>query len=456
MPFVPLLLTTAALAGTTTSLRCIEDSDPLGDVAIGLGCDTPACCVKCDDNIEATIELTGDGPVDLELLDGPANPSKEVAVSGKGYWVDTHVLRVEPGTTKLKGLRDDGKSTPMLVALPRKGSAAGETTLDIRVSRDGRDINQRRSLIVDLDCLEPTAFGDQVKLTDNDRADRSAVLIDGRSEGGSCVDDRITSTRDVTDPMLNLVEPGTCHTEVAVMSRGDGMALVSDPGFTEGVDTVEVALIDDRRTVPVTMWLAYEDSADRMRIDAIVATLLFDLNRTGINFDFEFVDATDDPDMQRIDDYVMANDSWGAPHCTETVRDDLVASGLYHFGRINVYYSGWDYRQGVDCVLDPGLMVVASYAAMTTLTHELGHAFTLHHLVSADGVGDENLMSLGNPKDARHRFTVAQVLQMNTDRQSLTSLTGGELNDRDCMCEGFSDFECPDDPGCPPHGVDAP
>ena len=110
--------------------------------------------------------------------------------------------------------------------------------------------------------------------------------------------------------------------------------------------------------------------------------------------------------------------------------------------RINVYYVDVPFT-GYYCRDIPAIFI-GSTPSVSTLAHELGHAFSLGETNGSDDYdnddttvdfGDQNMMLVGGDPALRASFTLGQVFRMTVDGASQLNIlnvrTG--LTERDCL-----------------------
>ncbi|MEZ4415600.1 MAG: hypothetical protein R3E10_07575 [Gemmatimonadota bacterium] len=295
-------------------------------------------------------------------------------------------------------------------------------------------------------ALTPLAIGGGchcASVTNNAGADSAVVLVDGNL-GGTCVNDSIYRIVDGPVSLGTFDAPGACNTEIIVFSNGDAVAL-ADPSsvFSSSYGTVTIDLTPDRIVVPVVVWRADGGSGAGAPAagEIALADTLFDENHGGIAFTatYQNVATADSTTINQV-----AIDVWNGGFCTtSSITSDAT---IYTAGQINIYYTNEAFT-GWHCGTD-NIIMIGSLAQPESLTHELGHAFSLGHTNSVDYDGDgvldfaaNNIMVGGG--FGRDHFSEGQDLRMSlnasSDLNGLGYRTGAT---RTCLDSDITDT-CP-------------
>jgi hypothetical protein len=270
------------------------------------------------------------------------------------------------------------------------------------------------------------------------------VAADGRFKDGSgparCLNDRLMVKSLVAD---NLLPSAGCppfastpfRDEIVVYSADDRMVVErasgAAPMWSPGTGEVRaVGLGEGVISVPVTVRSAFlvEDECDdvvlpRYQCDLATANLLFRAGRTGLRFHI----------VNHLD---QSNDQTAIQQIGTGCEAGVEQTGHFTEGMINVYYvqRATDNAQGVQCgATSPNVIYVSSFATVTTLAHEFGHAFSLEHVgdvdvsfyADADGTPRftlDNLMWSGGAW--QNDLSLGQTFRINEDASSMLLLNG--------------------------------
>ena len=264
--------------------------------------------------------------------------------------------------------------------------------------------------------LTPLAIGSGchcAALANNATSDSAVMVIDG-ARGGVCVNDTIFRIGDEQIVLGNWDAPGACNSEVIVFSDGDAVAL-DDPGgvFSTSYGTFTVDLTPNRISVPLVVWRAdgISGAAAPATTEIALADDLFDDNHAGATFTASYNDLGT-TDSTTVND--VAIDVWTSGSCS--VAGITGDPSLYNSGQINVYYTTQAFTAW-HCGTS-NIIMVGSLATPESLTHEIGHAFSLDHTNSVDYDGDgiddfasNNIMVGGG--SGRDHFSEGQGLRMS-------------------------------------------
>lgn len=229
--------------------------------------------------------------------------------------------------------------------------------------------------------------------------------------------------------------------EVVVFQRGRAPALLAPAPWSDGVDTVTVALGEPIR-IPITVWVVVGpfDGVAAMAEAAIMdARELFREERAGLDLtDLEIVDSTEDPDASEYEHYPFE----GSDISGDIGRRD---------GRINVYgvgsvrYGG-GFVKGVASIGGTRIVISNNLPGLGwdgwTVAHELGHNFGLLHSDELSGFDDweSNLMATGSG------LTEGQIFHVHFGTTSVLNRVFGLRSEQARHC-GLVD---PEDPRCVP------
>lgn len=269
--------------------------------------------------------------------------------------------------------------------------------------------------------LAPLAIGSGCHcavLANNAGSDSAVMVIDG-ARGGVCVNDSIFRIADEQIVLGNWDAPGACNSEVIVFSDGDAVAL-DDPGgvFSTSYGTFTVDLTPNRISVPLLVWRAdgISGAAAPATTEIALADDLFDDNHAGARFTATY-NNVGTSDSTSIND--VAIDVWNSGSCS--VASITGNAAIYNSTQINVYYTNQAFT-GWHCGTS-NIIMIGSLATPESLTHEIGHAFSLGHTNSVDYNGDGSLDFASNNimvggGSGRDHFSEGQGLRMSLNASS--------------------------------------
>jgi hypothetical protein len=305
----------------------------------------------------------------------------------------------------------------------------------------------------------PARPEDTITIQNNIGNDRAVVLIDARSQQfailpkirhvaianqGSfvvpmayCLNDDIEIAQSSNRVDLgNLLENGSCNSEIAVLSDDNAMVFV--PLVTAWsnlfADNLQVPL-QPILNVPVAVWVAVPPTAPglpnpslaRAQNDIANANLVFNDNNIGISFT---------PTLANVSGNQAALNTIGMG-CANV--NTVIASQWFVANRLNVYYVNSAFT-GVNCVANRNIVYVGTIGNLATLAHEFGHAYSLWvaqggHTNSVRGFNARNVMWAGG-LGTRDHFSIGQAFRINTDTTSVLN-TNGERSGSTRRCPGL-------------------
>ena len=280
-------------------------------------------------------------------------------------------------------------------------------------------------------------------LTNNAGADSAVVVVDGRL-AGACVNDSVYRIVDGAVSLGTYDAPAGCNTEIVVFSDGDAVA-VADPTsvFSSSYGTVSIDLTPDLISVPLAVWRAdgVVGAAPPATTEVALAATLFDENHGGVTFtaSYQTAGSTDSTTINTV-----AIDVWNSLSCSVTAITGNPA--IYTAGQLNVYYTNQPFT-GWHCGTS-NIIMIGTLAQPESLTHELGHAFSLGHTNSvdydADGVLDfdaSNIMVGGG--FGRDHYSEGQAWRMSLNATSDLNGLGYRTGATRACLDSAIDATCP-------------
>jgi hypothetical protein len=430
----------------------------LGPGRIPVGCEVIDCCPGCPggpvEEIEWRIRLESPAGLSagLRFSGLPGEPSKTLTVEGAGKWNADQTVTVERGQTTIRGFKLPVGQRPPVVSLSwrldekpgrsGKGGAADMVPDGAEPPKVNLEIAQllgryvvgrvRRGLIL-VRCpnLGPGGATDAVRVVNNASADQTVILLDGK-RGGSCVNDEVQRTA-VQVGVGNFLSKGTCREEAIVFSDDDAMQLRENLSTwtNPAGDLLRVDQTPDIVNVPLHLW--HMDGSVwvtgmRMANDMARANQLYNTMNCGISFTRTYHDAV----LAAVTAGLRDADCGSAA---------LLRSNIgFVAGAINVYYlrdpSG---MRGWWC--GNNTIIIGSTADNETLSHELGHAFTLDHTNEVAGMSATNLMVGGGT--GRNNITEGQCFRCNANGDSTLNTNGNRVGPTRTCADGTADAACP-------------
>jgi hypothetical protein len=443
----------------TACIRGAVPVPPFETAPIPVGCEIVDCCPGCpgpgpiewririDTKIETHAELTFEGLSKAQLgklkIDGAAKR-------------DGQRILLRAGRSRIGGI-PHGADIPVAVGLLQPVASGRGTRRLPQLLQDAPDLTDRILVEqfmgpflvntfswtwVPKPCIEPpikppSVEEDKLKVDGIAASDEVSVMLFSRTSAG-CKDGTSSAaetTFSTTGEKLlgNRLSAGSCRSEVAVFSKKHAMKW--EPlAWTDLQGDLRTVKLDPLINAPLNIWVANE--ADRMRAeqDAQKAQDLFLENRVGVRLDWK-VEMLPNANSVQIVNAAVGDDLFA--DCLNLAAIRNAVPSIYVANTLNVYYVNklW---QGRNCAIkivpttcvtsasppfvadDANITFIGTAGNLTTLAHELGHAYGLRpakcagHTDGVPGFTASNIMWPSGSSVARTTFTLGQVFRMNT------------------------------------------
>jgi hypothetical protein len=456
----------SALPYTILDRLCIGEllePPPFRTAPVPVGCELVDCCPGCPGagalewrvNIDSGY-LSG-AEVRFEGL--TANELKQLKLTGKAKLAGDRIL-LGPGPSRIRGLpRRGGDAVPVGLIQPfaSKESAARLSSLfakgklpETESITDHLLVQQYLgpNLVNSFDwrfvfwwCRKPPVppqpGKDKLKVQGIAPGDEVVVLMDARTSAG-CQDGtgsslqwvfKTTGEHTFAD---NLLSPGSCNSEIAIFSKKHAMKWETAVPWTNTAGDVHSVTLDPLLEPEVHIWVVDDATAAIAQQHFDKARDLFLDNRVGVQFKpriRKLSDVSADPNAFQI---VKNGINSTGSTCLDAISV-IKTTTFYTANTLNVYYVDRSFT-GKNCAIkstptscpssaamgDANITYVGSTASLTTLAHELGHAYGLRpaicqgHTEGVPGFGPDNLMCTGSTCSNRSTLTLGQVYRMNT------------------------------------------
>ena len=452
---------------------CVEFADTLNpEFWVPMGCELVDCCVGCPGNvIDWRIRVSGAAleRVVLQFDNLPPEVLRRLKIKGRGRWVGTSLI-LQKGETILSGFEYDKRSTPPIAApsliankeVLRKLKAAADRG-DAAVNDDGRMelvieqmmgkyvVNEARIGYNLTTCPNFPGNTDHIAVSNNIGDDTVIGLIDAR-DGNGCFSDTHFKGKDNIF-LGNLPSTGGCNSEFAIFSKDNAMMFRTPVFWTDSVFDKEPVTLQPMLEAPVAVWIVIDESGaqERAEWDFANANFLFNSNYAGISFN---------PTFKNISLIDGVRETIG---CGECARKRIMESPYYKPDQLNVYYidmwgfcteyvkarNCWRKIPDTETEVPTNIIFVNRWAPNDSLTHEIGHAFSLddiHTCVAKPllGAWGTNHIMCGG-KTGRTDFTEGQTFRMNVNVTSMINVNGvrtGRMRDPACTDTTTNEF-CP-------------
>jgi hypothetical protein len=265
-----------------------------------------------------------------------------------------------------------------------------------------------------------------------------------------CMDDKVVPSKAGEFKVGDLPLSEKCNVEIVIFSQDHAMFAKTLNAINDKIGPLQPPIV-----VPMTVWIARPKTEAIARDEVNNANLLYKRNKVGIQFDPQYKAVwQDEKAVAAIDagiKLIPQQSLEDKKECTPAIAE--LQNKYYIRDRLNVYYVGQAFK-GRNCAIkqtptnckdfssypevDGNITYVGSGANLSTLAHELGHAFGLR---PADCGGHDNFNSYSIMYQYRFitsdRFTLGQVFRMNThkDKWGGTMLLRNKLRfdpEREC------------------------
>ncbi len=319
---------------------------------------------------------------------------------------------------------------------------AGATAGVYRViaTQQGGTLADTSTVTVTAGAAPPPLAGDLVVQVAGVPATGTKYLLEdtdlGPPSAAGCPSDLVTRFAMAEQPIS--IPASGCMTQLSVFAQG--FAPVLDPApvpVPTGSKNVITETLLALFTVTLNALVEYHGAEAEVKVEADLASLLYDENKMGLTFvvpgDIRFVDSDPNTSTGQVDPLAVAI----AQGCVSAAAK----LGLNATSPLTVIYVkftepwSFDTEVGHDCVDNgiPGLIFIREQHAPAILAHEIGHALSLLHvgygnLLTLYGWTDQNLMQssafdLNTTRKANH-FTVGQAYRANFHDQSWLNASG--------------------------------
>lgn len=282
----------------------------------------------------------------------------------------------------------------------------------------------------------PVLSEDRLKINGIADDERVVVLIDARRAPGvnGCVNDLVGRTKG-SMRWRNVLAPGGCNSEIAVLSSHKGFALETIE-WTDQTGELKTIALPPIVEVPVSVWIADAAAQARATADMQRAAELYKTNKVGVVFNPTFQLVSANPSAVAVINAGIAKTPDGHDYECKDIAA-IQQSAVYTANRLNIYYVSLDIG-GRNCAIkqtpacdnldafpegDGNITFIGSTANRASLAHEIGHAFGLrpgpcggHPTQADDGIPSRNIMSSPGDGADRDQFTLGQVFRMNTQK----------------------------------------
>lgn len=467
-----LVISLGAIPMTATALQhseldriCIADAVPVPliekRVPIPIGCALVDCCPGCPAKgpIELRVHIDASIVTSAELTFEGISASNlgRLSVSGAGR-LDNDRFLLREGTTRITGiLAGDRNAVAILRPVIRRDAAKRLRTTGAEPTvasvTDQITVQQFRGPFVvnrfdwefwiercKIHTKPPTVQWDKLRITGLASGDDAVVMMDGRMSTG-CQDGGLgttseqvfTSTGETTHP--NILSPATgCNSELAIFSKNKAMKWEINVPWSDSAGEIRTVALDPVIEPEVHIWVMNDAALATAQLHFDKARELYRDNRVGVLFKPNIRKLPDATAMQIVRNSVhpVSWDCLDLGPIKNTLDPITNQPAFYTPKTLNIYYvdtavggkncaikttpGGCTYDTSAHQPGDANITFLGTVASLTTLAHEIGHAYGLRpaackgHL---DSIPD-NIMCSGGYCSNRSKLTLGQVFRMNT------------------------------------------
>jgi len=432
---------------------------PFDTAPIPVGCEIVDCCPGCPGlgPLEWRIRLDGKIATRAELrFEGMLKEQfAKLKIEGAAKREGERIL-LSSGSARIGGI-PHGAGTPVAVGMlqplasARAGSHRGATPSGDLPERIVVEqfmgpflVNSFKWTWVPKPCTEkpkppPVPAEDRLRVNGIASGDEASVMLFSRTnagcmDGGSS-DSAITFSTTGETWLGNRLSPtASCGSDVSVFSKKHRMVWQPIP-WTDALGDTHTVTLEPLIDAALNIWVADALDVPAAEEQAQLAEDLFVANRVGVRLDWK-VQVLPPALVQTVDDGVD-NDAFAK--CLDLAAIRNAMPSIYAASTLNVYYVDkiWAGRNcaienvPTSCVIvpssahapaDANITFIGNDADLTTLVHELGHAYGIRPVGCTGGHASppdftpDNIMYPSSTSSTipRSTLTLGQVFRMNT------------------------------------------
>lgn len=452
-----------------TAYFCIEDLVLVPEIPIRhpVGCEIIDCCPGCPGpgEIDWNIRVSGDPAVRtvFEFQRLPAEGLKKLSLKGNARLVEGNRIEIGQGDSSIGGFPADTREGPVIGSgrivlskawldqsagkVNRAAADQGPPEADRRLGKIEVSIVQMlgqisvreyRQMYFILRCHGGGGGGSQdfIRLRNMSGTDSATILLDGRRSAG-CVDDEVQRASPNVG-VGNVLSNQTCNTETAVFAQNNAMQFATPVNvWTNAATDTETVNMAAVIQVPVTAWVLqgpFAQTQTQANNDVARANQLYNTMQAGVGFA-----------------PVTMNNATGNPNAAGLLNGSCANAAQFSQqigfanGQLNVYYisvvAGGNRGQWCGGG-NPNMMFVgASISDNESLSHEIGHAFSLGHTNLIAGIPATNLMVTGGVN--RNSVTTGQSFRVNVNSNSQLNANGNRNGPARTCPDATTSNTCP-------------
>ena len=437
---------------------CIADpSKPpmLRTAPIPVGCELVDCCPGCPGSGAFEWRINMDsrtfGEAELKFEGFSGEELRQLRLDGP-VRLDGDRLRLRPGQTRIGGIPYKqgepvrvGLLRPIAERMKAQPPRAGDGSTDqIRVTQHlgGFIVNDFDWRFYIRPCQRvpkpPLRLEDKLQILGLDLGDEVVAMLDARRktgchDGGAGASSEWVFASSGTSSFENLLNPGTCNSELAIFSKKHRAHLERPvTTWTNAPGDVHTVTLQPLMDVEVHIWVSDDATLAKAQTQIDTARALYIENRVGVRFVGrvrKLSDVTSDPNPEAV---VNAGVSADGLQCLEL--GPIQSKPYYTPKTLNIYYVGKPFK-GRNCAIkrvptictssatafppgDANINFIGSLHSSTTLAHEIGHAYGLRPAICGGHTeppkfGPDNIMAAGGG-DERVSLTLGQVFRMHS------------------------------------------